>query len=521
MKNELNKEKTPIVTVMGHVDHGKTSLLDKIRDTSVAASEAGGITQSVRAHQLIVQNNGKNRKLTFVDTPGHEAFSKMRSRGAKVGSIALIVVAANEGVKPQTIEACNFAVLEKVPMIIVITKIDMPSIDENKIYSQLAQSGILVEPMGGDTVVVKVSSKTGEGISDLINTIFLVQEIHDDNQNLEVEKPLIAEGLVLESNMDKQLGCIALTILKKGSIDLSTNKQLYASNDEFSSKIRTLLNSDLKEAISLEAGDPAVIVGLPKVLNIGQTVRFFDNEKVAQAEVESIQEEEKYNTAINSDPTAAFAAMFAKVNAESNESEKKILNIMLRTDTRGSMEVAKAEIEKLSDEFAEVRLMDPKEGEINESDIRRAKDTKAIIIGFRSQISDKNMKLAIHEKILVRNYNIIYEMIEELEGALIGLTTPEEEEIEVARAHIKKVFQLSNGQYVAGSVIQKGKIVKGNKVFVERNGEEVGRGKIIELRILKTVVKEVEKGKECGILLEPNIELHDDDDVIAYKVEKI
>jgi len=521
MNTELKLEKTPIVTVMGHVDHGKTSLLDKIRDTSVASTEAGGITQSVRAHQVVLNHNGTNRKLTFVDTPGHEAFSKMRSRGAKVGTIALIVVAANEGVKPQTIEACNFALLEKVPMIIVMTKIDLPAVDDNKVYSQLAQNGILVEAMGGETVLVKVSSKTGEGITELINTIFLIQEMNENGESIDVEKPLIAEGLVLESNVDKQLGCIALTILKKGKLDISKLGILYASNDEFSSKIRNVLNADLKESKFLEAGDPAWIVGLPKVLNIGQTVRFFTDEKVAMAEVVSIQEEEKYNVTLNTDPTAAFAAMFASANPSSKDTDKKILNIILRTDTRGSMEVAKAEILKLADEFAEVKLMDSKEGEINESDIRRAKDTKSIIIGFRSQISDKNMRLAIHEKILVRNYNIIYEMIEELEGALLGLTTPEEEEVEVARAKIKQVFQLSNGQYVAGSVIQKGKIIKGYKVFVERNGEEVGRGKITEIKILKNVVKEVDKGKECGILLEPNIELHDGDEIVAYKIEKV
>lgn len=513
-----SKKHTPVVTVMGHVDHGKTSLLDKIRDTSVAAGEAGGITQSVRAHQVVVVNNGENRKLTFIDTPGHEAFSKMRSRGAKVGNIAIIVLAVNEGVKPQTIEACNFAVLEKVPIIIALTKIDMPGEPESKIYSQLAQNGILVEEMGGDAIVCKVSSKTGEGIQELLNAIFLVQEMNEFSDT-SIEAPALAEGLVLESNVDKQLGPVALAILKKGKIDSENGKSIFAANNEFSSKLRNVLDSDMKTSKLFEAGDPIWLVGLPKVLNIGQTVRFFADEKIASAEVANIQEEESYISAMNNDPTAAFAAMFSKAN--STKDEKKLLNVMLRTDTRGSMEVAKAEIEKLSDEFAEVIIKDQKEGEINESDIKRAKDTKSIIIGFRSTISDKTMKLAMHEKVLVRNYSIIYEMIEELEGALLGLTTPDEEEIPVAKANIKQVFKLSNGQYVAGSVVTMGKFIKGYRVFVERNGEEIGRGKITELRILKNVVKEVEKGKECGILLEPNITLMEGDVVVAFKVEKI
>lgn len=512
---------TPIVTVMGHVDHGKTSLLDKIRDANVAVGEAGGITQSVRAHQIITKVGGEDKKITFIDTPGHEAFSKMRSRGAQVGNIALIVVAVNEGVKPQTIEACKFAVEEKIPIIIAFTKIDMPSEADSKIFSQLAQNGILVEEMGGDAIVARVSSKTGEGIQELLNTIFLVHEMHNSGITIEVDPHFLAEGIVLESNTDKKLGPLALVILKKGEIQNQKSKNLYAANEQSSSKLRTILNADLKEVNLLTAGDPVWLVGIEKVLNVGQIIRFFDNEKDAANEVKNIKVEQDYSANINNDPISAFAAMFAKQSTAKTDENKKILKVILRTDTRGSMEVAKAEIEKLSDEFAEVIIKDQKESEISESDIKYAKDTGAIIIGFRTGISDRTMKLAMHEKVLVRNYEIIYEMIEELEGALLGLTTPEDEEIEVSRAKIKQAFKLTNGQYVAGCVVNKGKMIKGYRVFVERNGEEIGRGKIIELRILKNAVKEVDKGKECGILLEPNIEVADGDEIVAFKIEKI
>lgn len=509
---------TPVITVMGHVDHGKTSLLDKIRSTNVASGEAGGITQSVRAHQIIFDSKSGKQKLTFIDTPGHEAFSKMRSRGARVGNVAVIVVAVNEGVKPQTIEACKFAMEEKLPIIICLTKIDMPSEPENKIFSQLAAGGLLVEEMGGDAVVVRVSSKTGEGIENLLETILMVNEMHPVVQS-EIPSNEQAEGLVLESHLDKNLGPVALAILKVGK--LTSDKNIFAANNEFSSKLRDLIDVDFKPAELLEAGDPIWLVGLEKVLNVGQVVRFFNDEKKAHAEVAAIKEAEEYNKTLNQDPVAAFAAMFNKNTTAANDTSKKTLNIILRTDSRGSMEVAKHEIEKLADEFAEIKIKDTKEGDITEADIKHAKDMSAIIIGFRSKASDNTMKLAMHEKVLVRNYEIIYEMIEELEGALLGLITPEEEEVEVARAQVKKAFVLTNGQYVAGSVILKGKMIKGYRVFIERNGEEVGRGKVNEIRILKNEVKEADKGKECGILIEPNIEIHDGDFVVAYKLEKI
>jgi len=505
-------ENTPVCAVMGHVDHGKTSLLDKIRNSNVARGEAGGITQSVRAHQITYKSNNKDHKITFIDTPGHEAFSEMRSRGAKVADIAIIVVAGNEGAKPQTLEAIKFALGQHIPVILTITKIDMPSVDENKILAQVAQAGLLTEGNGGDAIIVRVSSKTGEGINTLLDTIILINEMIESKETqIDNSDPnLLASGLVLESHLDKRLGAVALIILKSGEIK-KEDKTLYVANKLFSTKIRSLLNVDQKPHEGSAAGDPVWVIGLSEVVMIGHEISFFNNEKSAKERVLQINAEESkiVNT---SNPFDLFGS-------QANKAEN-VIQIVLRADTQGSLEVAEAEILKLKEESAEIVILNKKVGEISEADAKFAKDTGAIVIGFRSKVSDKTMSYASQERVLIRNYEIIYEMIEELEGALLNLITKGEEEIEIATAAIKKVFTLSDGKNIAGSQIVKGKFIKGYKIKVVREGEEVYRGRISELRILKNEVKEVDKGQECGIMVDPNFTLLPGDSLIAYKVEK-
>lgn len=512
-KNTDNQ--TPIVAVMGHVDHGKTSLLDTIRGTKVTATEIGGITQSVRAHQI----NYKDRKITFIDTPGHEAFANMRSRGSKIANIAIIVIAKDDGIQPQTIQAATFAKAQNLPIIIALNKIDKPGENEDKIFAQLAsKAGVSPEYLGGDAILCKVSALTGEGINELLDNILLINEIHGSKSPIEKNKDIVAEGLVLESNVTKAHGNVALIILKRGFID--SKKETFAANQEFSSKIRNLLNADQKIVDSLSEGDPIWVTGLDKVLNVGQTVRFFNDKKLAEKEVILLQNLENTKQAFTDDPFAAFKNLLKKQGKIEDKNEKKILNVLLKTDTRGSMEVAKAEIVRLSDEFAEIKLTEASEGEISESDIHKAKDTGAIVVGFRSGVSDNAERVASQERVIVRNYEIIYEMIEELEAALGGMLLPEEEEVEVATAIVKIPFKLTNGQWVAGSVVQKGTFLKGYRIKIMRNNEEVLKGKITELRINKNEVKEVEKNKDCGILIEPNFEIQKDDKIVAYKIEK-
>jgi len=507
--------KTPVVAVMGHVDHGKTSLLDSIRGTSVTATEVGGITQSVRAHQITyTSKDGDTSKITFIDTPGHEAFSGMRSRGAKIADIALIVVAIDDGVQPQTREAIRFALKEKLPMIVALNKIDLPGESESKIKSQLAGEGVVTEDMGGDTILVKTSTKTKVGIDELLERIILLTQIHDMKEKEIDEEGLLADGIVLESNLNKNLGAVALVVLKRGKI---SSKDLYIANEKFSSKVRAVLNHEQKQVDEIEAGDPIWITGLTNVLDIGLNVKIFADKTLAESQVAAMQEAaEVEKEAV--DPMDAFLTLMSESKAEG---EKKKLNVIVKTDSRGSSEVVRSEIEKLNDEVSEVRILECKEGEITETDIMNAKNQKAIIIGFRAKVSDNAKRLASREKVLVRDYEIIYEMIEELAMVLDGLIEPEETDVEVARALVKKVFTLTNGDVVAGCIVQKGSMIKGYRVYVERDGKVLNKGKITSLRQQKKEVKEITKGIDCGILMEPKTEIVEGDFIVAYKVEKV
>ena len=316
--------KTPVVAVMGHVDHGKTSLLDAIRGTKVTDTEVGGITQSVRAHQIdYTSKDGYKTKITFIDTPGHEAFSNMRSRGAQVADIALIVVAIDDGVQPQTKEAIKFALEQKLPIIIALNKVDLPGENEMKIKTQLSKEGVNTEDLGGDAILIKTSTKTMEGIDTLLETIVLLTQIHELKYTPSERPEVLAEGLVLESNLSKSLGAVALVILKKGIVN--TN-ELYIANEKFSSKVRSAFDTNQKRIEDAKAGDPIWITGITDVLDVGQSVRFFKGKIEAEKEVETMQEEIKaVEEAV--DPMDAFLKM---VKESKSEGDKKVLNAILK-----------------------------------------------------------------------------------------------------------------------------------------------------------------------------------------------
>ncbi|QQR93446.1 translation initiation factor IF-2 [bacterium] len=506
------QRKTPIVAVMGHVDHGKTSLLDSIRGTKVVDTEHGGITQSVRAHQIEVERDGESRKITFIDTPGHEAFHQMRSRGSEIADVAIIVIAHNDGIQSQTIESAKFAKENNLPIIIALNKIDLPGENEQKLLTDLsAKAGVNTEEFGGDAILVKVSAKTGEGLDKLLDSIFLLYDLQT-KEDADLTGSL-AEGIVLEANVDKSFGNVALVILKKSQI--AAKGTFYVANSQFSSKIRTLLNSNQIPQDVFFSGDPVWLVGLEETPNVGQLIRIFDDKKVAENEVQDIRDRESENVDFL-DPISILKNIS---NAAESSSERKRLNVILKADTMGSLEVVAQELMKLNDDFVEVVIKEKGVGEINQSEVRRAKDIGAIVIGFRSKVQDDANRLARQERILVKSYQIIYELVEELEDALTGLLEPEEEEVEVARASVKNVFKLTNGDWIAGCSVQKGTVIKGYKARLERSEEIVGKGKITSLKILKNEVKEVEKGKECGIMIEPNIEPMVGDVVVLYKVE--
>jgi len=509
--------RTPIVAVMGHVDHGKTSLLDAIRGTNVQGGEAGGITQNTRAHQI----EFKGQKITFIDTPGHEAFSNMRSRGVKVTDLVMLVVAVDDGVQPQTKESIKFALQEKVPMIVALNKIDMPGKDKTKIKQELSNAGVMLEEYGGDVMLCEVSALKKTGLDELLDRILLLVEM----QEMKKEDAMGMQGrlFVLESALHKNHGAVCLCIVKAGSV----KRNDYLVYGEECKRVRIMLDQFQKPIESAEQGDPVWIVGSDKVLSAGSILEIYTTEKDAQAGA-------KRHVKIEDEPTLveALAGDSAEVNNElamlsqmisdnKKTDDVKFLNVVLKTDMQGTLEAVTDSLENLNDDFVKVKIIYSGTGQITEKDVLTAKDSGGIVIGFQVDMDKHVGEISRKEKVLVRNYSIIYDLIDELGEAMNSLVEPEYQDVEVARAKVKQVFVLTNGQVVAGSAVIKGNIVRGYKVRVEREGEKIADGKITSLRHLKSEVKEVKKGQECGILIEPKFDVLEGDEIVCVKQEKV
>lgn len=525
-KSGETKFRTPIVAVMGHVDHGKTTLLDTIRGARVVDTEEGGITQNTRAHQVTTDNGNK---ITFIDTPGHEAFSAMRARGAEVTDFVLLVVAADDGIQAQTKESIDFALETKTPIVVAINKMDMPGADPAKVKRELSQFGVNVEEFGGETMVFEVSALKNEGITELIEGIELLSEIHELKPN-DTLAGTMGAGYVLESSIEKSIGSVALCVLKNGEMN---GRVLGVSNND-SFKVRAFLDQDQKQTKAVHESDPFWVTGLNEPLNTGDTVYFVDSDKAARSLLADLQSETSESTEPKGDSAAdqsgneLLLQMMAQRTAEEEGYDQKTLNIIVRASTKGTLEAVEHELNKLGDDESTVKIISQGVGVVTESDIQLAKTAGAIVVSFQMPTDKKVASMAKQNKIIVRNYEIIYEMVDELGGALDGLVEPEEEEVEVARARVKQIFVLSDGTIVAGSEVVKGTILKGYNVYVERPHEstneeiaEVGRGKISSLREGKNEVKEVKKGLECGIIINPQVEeIQEGDEVVAYKVER-
>lgn len=509
--------RTPIIAVMGHVDHGKTSLLDAIRGTEVQASEVGGITQNTRAHQITFNE----QKITFVDTPGHEAFTDMRSRGAKVTDIVMLVVAADDGVQPQTKESIKFAKESGVPMIIAINKVDLPDTKIDKLKQQLASEDVLLEEYGGDVMAVEVSALKKTGLDELLESILLLAEIS------ELKKMQVKDGsgtaFVLESTLDENLGPVSMMLMKSGEIERG-NYVVYADGY---SKIREVLDESQQKLEKADEGDPVWIIGIDDVLATGEVVKFAEDEKAAkeltkriekgeaelneQVEVESEDEEED-------DDLDLLAELLSDAKVEE---EVNYLNVVIRADTQGTLEAIVSELRKLEDDEVKVKVVDSGTGDITEKDIATAKAAHGIVIGFQVEAHTNVDEIARKDRVLVRRYKVIYELLDEVAEVMDSMGEPIIEEVEVARAKVKQPFQLSNGDWVAGSEISSGTVVKGYKIYVERKGERVHDGKITSLKKGKEDVRDVKKGQDCGILIDPNFEYQVGDSIVAYKVEKL
>lgn len=506
-------KRTPVVAVMGHVNHGKTTLLDAIRGTNVTSTEAGGITQNTRAHQIEYKGN----KITFIDTPGHEAFSKMRSRGAKVTDMVVLVVAADDGVQPQTKESINFAKQQNVPIIVAINKIDVPGKSLQKLKQELATAGLLLEEYGGDVMVVEVSAIKKLNIEELLDRIILLAEINE----LKPEKThgLSGRAFVLESKLDETRGAVALSIIKAGEVNVGDyivyKKEYY--------RIRQILDSNQQSIDTCMQSDPVWLIGMDVVAEAGEIIDIVQTEQEAKELIKKFKEEEKGILSKKIEDTEALSdldLLSSLLSTKEEDENIKYLNVVLKSDSQGTLEAICEQLVNLNDDEVQIKIVRKATGAIKEEDIIYAKSVHGIVIGFQLNIDKRIRDLAKKERVLIRTYDIIYTLIGELADVMDSMMEPKTEEVEIARAVVKKVFKLSNGQIVGGSTVLKGNLVKGSRVYVLRGEDRIGEGKITSLKCLKTEMKEVKKGAECGILIEPQIELNEEDVIVSYKIEK-
>ncbi len=509
-KSNLPQHRAPVVTIMGHVDHGKTTLLDYIRSSNVADREFGGITQHVRAYQIIFQD----RPITFIDTPGHEAFFAMRERGANITDIIILVVAADDGVMPQTKEVINLWKKSQTQLVVAINKIDMPGANLDKVKRQLSENGVQVEGYGGDIPVVEVSAKEGTNINSLLELLNLITELNELDKYTDLSNaPYTSESVVLESNMDKSLGPVATVIVKAGNV----NRGEFAVGGKDYGKLRALVDDSGKNIDTAFESKPVRLVGVPKVLEVGEIVRTYKDEKQAkEASLVSVNEERlEQRSDFNKN---ILASMFA---AQDNDSDIKKLNIVILADARGSLEAIEHSLKKLEIPGTELNILESRTGNVTSNDVNLASTRGGIVLAFNTKVEPNAAKHAEEGGVIIREYKIIYELFEEIEVALIGMVEPTEEEEIIGEAEVRQVFQLTNGKFVAGCRVSKDKIVKGYQAFVQRKGERVSEGKITSLKHLKDEVKEATLGTECGILIEPNVEMQTGDIVVCFRTRKV
>ncbi|HLZ08336.1 MAG TPA: translation initiation factor IF-2, partial [Chloroflexota bacterium] len=499
-EEENLRTRPPVVTILGHVDHGKTSLLDAIRETNVTASEHGGITQHIGAYQ--VETNG--RKVTFLDTPGHAAFTAMRARGASVTDIAVLVVAADDGVQPQTIEAISHARAAGVPLVVAINKVDKPEADLERVKQQLAENGVVVNDWGGDVEAVAVSARKKTGIQDLIETILLVADI----QNLRANPNRPATGAVIEARLDKNSGPLATVLIENGTLNVGD----FVAVGGVYGKIRSMQNDRGKRIKKAEPATPVEILGLNGVPLAGdrllsasteQAVRQF-SQQLAQQRVEDVQNVARATT---------LEDMFKQ------GTQLKDLNIVLKGDVQGSLEPIQSSLERLSNEEVKVKVIHIGTGNVTESDVLLAQASNGVIIGFNVRVEPGAKRTAETGTIDIRLYNIIYDVIEDVRKALHGMLEPKFIEIQEGRAEVRAIFGKTS--QVAGSMVLDGQISRGAIARVSRAGKLVGEGKVESLRRFKDDVREVLSGFECGIVLSGNVVLQAGDLISTYRTERV
>ncbi|MEG0068569.1 translation initiation factor IF-2 [Cetobacterium sp.] len=502
-KSEDLIERAPVITIMGHVDHGKTSLLDAIRATTVASGEAGGITQKIGAYQITKPTG----KITFVDTPGHEAFTDMRARGAQVTDIAILVVAADDGVMPQTIEALSHAKAAHVPIIVAINKIDKPEANAMRVKQELMEHGLVSVEWGGDTEFVEVSAKAKLNLDTLLDTILITAEILE----LKANPKKRAKGIVLESRLDPKVGPIADVLIQEGTLKIG--EVIVAG--ECMGKVRALVNDLGQKVQTATVSQPIEIIGFNEVPSAGDTFYVIQNEQHAKRIVEEMTKERKI-----SEVTRKTISL-ESLSQQMDSANIKELNLILRADSRGSVEALRDSLLKLSTDEVAVNIMQAASGAITESDVKLAEASNAIIIGFNVRPTTNALKEADSNGVEIRTSNIIYHIIEDIEKALTGMLDPEFRENYSGRIEIKKVFKVSKVGNIAGCVVVDGKVRKDSNIRILRNGVVVYEGKLSTLKRYKDDAKEVVAGQECGLGIENFNDIKEGDIVEAFDIIEV
>ena len=502
-REEDLQERPPVVTIMGHVDHGKTTLLDTIRKTNVASGEAGGITQAIGAYQI--EYNGK--KITFIDTPGHAAFTEMRARGASITDIVIIIVAADDGVMPQTKEAIDHAKAAGVPIIVAVNKIDKPTANVERVLTEMSANGLQPEAWGGDIMFVNLSAVTGEGIDDLLERILLLSEVSE----LKANPNRYAMGTVIESKLDKSSGVVTNLLIQNGTLRLGDPIVV----GTISGRVRTLKNDKGENLVEALPSMPVSITGLPESPAAGDKFMAFESEKKAKKVAEQRQEIEKEK---RNKPKTSISLTDLFNRAEQGEKE---INIILKADVKGSEEAVKNSLLKLDVEGIKINVIRSGIGAISESDISLAAASNAIIIGFNIRPDHKITEVAKDKGIDIRLYDIIYKVVEEMEAALRGKLEPEYEEIVLGEAEVRKIFKFSKVGTIAGSYVTSGVIKRNSKARVIRDGVVVIDSTIASLAREKDQAKEVKQGLECGITIENFNDIKEKDIIEAYELKEI
>jgi len=508
-EDSLLRTRPPVVTVMGHVDHGKTLLLDRIRETNVVAGEAGGITQHIGAYQVDYQGN----LVTFIDTPGHEAFTAMRARGAEVTDIVVLVVAADDGVMPQTVEAINHARAADVPIIVAINKIDRADADPNRVMQQLSDRGLVPEQWGGDTIMVELSALQSLGIEDLLEQLLTVAEVEELQANPEGR----ARGTVLEANLDVGRGPVATVLVQKGTLRVGDAIVAGAAWG----RVRALIDDKGDNVKEAPPSTPVQVLGFGDVPAAGDEFRVTDKEKTARDIAEL--REQRYRSADLRKSSAATGtgAKLEDLFEQIQRGETATLNLVLKADVQGSLEAVTESLRKLERDEVKLSFIQRAVGGVTENDVTLAAASNATIIGFNVRPDRKARDLAESHDVEIRTYEIIYKLIEEIESAMVGMLTPEFEEVVTGEAEVREVFRIPRVGPVAGCYVLSGAITRGSKVRFLREGVIIWKGAITSLKRFKEDAREVQSGFECGIGLSNNQDLRPGDIIETFEEREI